>query len=288
MKIKPLAQSIGVLALALSISHGVLASSEWQPMPGEKLIKLPALIMARAIEQDFRDSKLAADLRATQDSLGSIQGSLHSLQKAITDAETKDQTIELQHQFLEQKSAYLDGMEQQQALKQQAAQTRIDAYNEVLEELQRDAQRASDPVSRSIREKQLQARSRMEAMTKDVDDFFFPSLGGETSQYNREYAHNIDQIKALQRAISAHDANQSATVDGESVSREEFVRSLLAAEETQLALIDQENEMLGYMARLVALDAQALQMQVAYGPEFEDGAIKDESKPASMVDYFIN
>ena len=134
----------------------------------------------------------------------------------------------------------------------------------------------------------MAARQRMQRVTGKVDEMFYPAIGGETSRYNQEYAQNVNQIKALQRAIRSHTAHESAIIDGTEVSREDFIRDLLTQAEAEHALIDQESEMLGFMARLVALDAQALQMQIAYGEEFEAGGILETGKPASMVDLFIN
>lgn len=286
MTIKPLARAM-LLAGTLMTASSALATSDWQPMPGEQLIKLPAPVMAKAIERDFRESPLSAELIERQTEIGDIQSNLGDLKKAIASA-TGDAKVELQHQFLEEKSIYLDTMEVRQGLKATALQTRMDLYNEVLNELKQDRRRANDPVSREVREAQMAARQRMLQVTEQVDEMFYPAIGGDTSRYNQEYAQNVDQIKALQRAIRGHSANQAAIVDGAEVSREAFVRGLLSQAEVDHALIDQESEMLGYMARLVALDAQALQMQIAYGDEFEAGGIAETGKPAAMVDLFIN
>ena len=275
--------STGLLTLAANI----YATADWQPMPGEQLIKLPAPIMAKAIDRDFLASPLAAELDNSQENVASIQKGLGDIQTEIKSS-TGDDKVELQHQFLEQKSAYLDEMEHRQELKIEAVSTRIEIYNQVLDELKHDRRSATDPVSREVREAQLHARERMQRVTDKVDEMFYPDLGGETSKYNQEYAHNLDKLQSLQRAIQTHDANRAMTIDGDEISREDFVRKLLGDAEAEQALIEQENEMLSYMARLVALDAQALQMAIAYGDDADVNAQIDTGRPATMVDYFIN
>ena len=282
----PLARAM-ILASTLVTVSSALASTDWQPMPGEQLIKLPAPVMAQAIERDFRESPLAAELQIRQKEIEDIQSNLGELKEAIASA-TGQNKVELQHSFLEKKSAYLDTMEIRQELKIGALKSRINLYNQALNELKQDRNRASDPVSREVREAQMAARQRMQRVTGKVDEMFYPAIGGKTSRYNQEYAQNVDQIKALQRAIRSHTAHKSAKIDGAEVSREDFIRDLLTQTEAEHALIDQESEMLGFMARLVALDAQALQLQIAYGEEFEAGGIIETGKPASMVDFFIN
>jgi hypothetical protein len=284
--IKPLARAMIMVSTLVTVSSAI-ASTGWRPMPGEQLIKLPAPVMAQAIERDFRESPLAAELQNRQQEIEDIQSNLGELKEAITSADG-EKKVELQHSFLEEKSAYLDTMEIRQELKKGALKSRINLYNQALNELKQDRTRASDPVSREIREAQMAARQRMQRVTGKVDEMFYPAIGGETSRYNQEYAQNVNQIKALQRAIRSHTAHESARIDGAEVSREDFIRDLLTQAEAEHALIDQESEMLGFMARLVALDAQALQMQIAYGEEFEAGGILETGKPASMVDLFIN
>lgn len=294
MKMKPLVHAIilagtltGTLTGTLATMPSALASSDWQPMPGEQLIKMPAPVMAKAIERDFRESSLAAELKDRHEEIGDIQSSLGELKDAIANANGEDK-VSLQHQFLEEKSAYLDTMESRQALKVAALKTRMALYNQILNELKQDRERATDPVSRQVREAQMAARQRMQQVTEQVDEMFYPAIGGDTSRYNQEYVRNVDQIKAYQRAISSHGANQAASVDGAEVSREEFVRDLLSQAEAEHGLIDQESEMLGFMARLVALDAQALQMQIAYGDDFETDGITETGKPADMAAFFIH
>lgn len=282
---RPGAWIVGAVLWALTAA--TFANDDWQPMPSERLIKLPAPVMAKAIEKDFRQSPIASQLRETVTEASGIREQLGGLTESIAEA-SDEEKIDLQHRFLEKKSAYLDVMEARQALKQEAIEHRIRTYNGVLDELQRDRRRANDPVSREVREAQLAARERMERVTEQVDDMLYPASGKGESDYNREYAHNIDKIKALRAAIRSHGANQNATVDGVDVSREDFIRNLLADSEAELALLHQENEMLGYMARLVALDAQALQMQVAYGEDADRAQSAERSRPADMVDYFIN
>jgi hypothetical protein len=52
--------------------------------------------------------------------------------------------------------------------------------------------------------------------------------------------------------------NQGPVIDGTEVSKVDYVRHMVALTEGELALIAMEEEMLGYMARLVGLDALAL------------------------------
>ena len=70
-------------------------------------------------------------------------------------------------------------------------------------------------------------------------------LPGGESKYAEQYGDNLARISELQAAINAHPANQAPIVGGETVTRETFVRHLISQAEAGLALLDQEEEMLG-------------------------------------------
>ncbi len=277
---------IVIAVVSLTLGNSVMAN-DWQPLSSERLIRLPAPVMAKALEQDFRNSDLATSLNVSNDSLGDIRNELTQLSKKLSRAEDRE-IIPARHDVLKKKSAYLDEMEKYQRYQRQAAETKIKIYEGLLKDLQRNRRRANDPVSREVRAAQLASRARMKANRKRVDDNLFPATVNADSRYAQEYEGNLSKIKQLQVAIRHHKSNNNATLDGEEVSREAFVRHLLAEAETDIALLDQEDEMLGYMARLVALDAQSLQMEVAYGEEVQDVSMQNQRKPRNMVDLFIN
>lgn len=276
------------LALAVTIGSSSTAfAGDWQPMSSERLIKLPAPVIAKAVEQDFRQSALAQELDGSHSELGDLKSNIEQLTQQVANgpAGTKN---DVQYELLTQKSAYLDEMGAYQAYRRQATETRLSVYQNLLKDLQKAQRRGSDPKVKALTKKQLASRTRMKANQALVDTSLFPALEGESSRYSKEYDSNMGKIEQLQAAIREHEANRAAMLDGETVSREAFVRSLLAEAETDLALLDQEDEMLGYMARLVALDAQALQMQVAYGGVDDAAAQTDPRKPRNMVDLFVN
>ena len=78
----------------------------------------------------------------------------------------------------------------------------------------------------------------------------------------------------------------SFKVNGQAVTKQEFLRQAVADTQAELAIVDQEETILGYMAKLIALDALALTEAVA-----ADGAVwVDEGQInglAAAVDYFV-
>ena len=126
-------------------------------------------------------------------------------------------------------------------------------------------------------------------MAEQVDETLFEMALEPQSNYAEEYDSNLQKIKQLQVAIRQHAIHRNQFDADEQLTRESYIRELLADAEADLALLNQEDEMLGYMSRLVAMDAQALQIELTYGSI--DGADKytevAAAKPANMVDFFM-
>jgi hypothetical protein len=94
-------------------------------------------------------------------------------------------------------------------------------------------------------------------------------------------------IEQLAQAIAAHPMTDAAARDGQPMSRQDAIRALLGEAQAELALIEQEEAMLGYMAKLVSLDAMALAdeaMDVARA----DSEIPDVANPAGAVSFFVS
>jgi len=285
IKMSFLAFSIG----AVFVPTVNASNTDWQPISSERLIKLPANVVERALEHDFRKSHLAIKIKEVDTRLGITQSDMANLQQSIKQAED-DAKVELRHQFLEQKSSYIDQMEAKHGLRRSELKTRSSIFRGLLAKMQEDRQRAQDPVSNALRQKQGAARERMQSTIASVDESLFELASQEQSQYAQEYGSNLQKIKQLQLSIRQHTLHRSQHDEGESLTREAYIRQLLSDSEADLALLNQEDEMLGYMARLVAMDAQALQIELTYGGMDMDYISPEiaSTKPVNMVDFFTN
>jgi hypothetical protein len=72
------------------------------------------------------------------------------------------------------------------------------------------------------------------------------------------------------------------------MTKKEYLHQLLAETEAELQVIDQEEAILGYMAKLIALDALALSDLLAENPLEDDyGEPVEDTGISAAVDYFI-
>ncbi len=107
------------------------------------------------------------------------------------------------------------------------------------------------------------------------------------SRYAAAYAVNLAAIERLSAAVKAHPMNHEARSDTAGLSKEDHLRGLIAGAEAELANLDQEATILGFMAKLVSLDAMALSEDVL-GDE-ADAEDKDETGNGltNAVDLFV-
>lgn len=280
-----------LLASGLLIATPAAASTDqsgasWSPVAVERLVKLPGAYLQRAIENDFAGSGMAAMIRDTEGQMRFKTQTLADLQEAIeqTDGELK---IELQHQFLAEKRAYLGLVDRHQDLRRQQMETRQRLYDRLLARLDRDGARLT-PETQELIVFQDQARERLQHSISAVDQRIFhePMVG--QSKYAREYSKNLVAIERLVSAIEAHPMNGDSQLGGRPATKKEYLRHLISETEAELQVLERENAILGYMAKLVALDAMALSELLTAPDDVADpGATGSGSDLTAAVDFFV-
>ncbi|MTI08616.1 hypothetical protein [Curvivirga aplysinae] len=289
---KTLICSAALAAIVMSTTPATVFAStaDWAPTASEKLVKMPATYLKRAVERDFASSALASALSENTDTMAAKKASLKDLQEAAEMAEG-DLRIELQHQYLAEKKAYIRLMGERQDMQRKHAETRIKFYQRLLRKLERNNQ-GTTPETQALIQQQEEAKQRFSAMSDKVDMEVFGEPGAKRSKYSVDYAKNELALKQLAAAIEGHPMNQSAQMDGEPISKQDYIKRLIQDGESEVALLDQKDELLGYMAKLVALDAMALAEEVE---EIQLGGLaesleEDQSPfdPADNVDLFLN
>ena len=275
-----------ILALLWATSAGA-ATPSWQPAASERLVKLPASYLHKAVERDLAESELGTAIKDTTTKIGLKVQTLKDLQAAIDKAEG-DVQVELKHQFLAEKQEYIKLMGERHDMARKQAETKIKLYERLLDKMARQG-RAMTPTKVALLEKQKAAQARFENSVSTVDLKLFGSAAIGESRYSKAFSKNMAEIEKLRLAIESHPMNAGAEVDGQEVTKQDYVRHLIADNQTTLAIIDQEESILGYMAKLVALDAMALSEEVADKNIFGDDVVDENGDIdlTSAVDFFI-
>jgi hypothetical protein len=275
------------LLLLLLIAAPALAQEPtWSPQPTERLVKLPAEYLKKTIDRDFAESQLGVALQGTEEEVGLKANTLAELKEA-SDKTGGPMRDDIRRQFLGEKRAYVELMSKKNGLKRKELDTRRRLYERMLRDVDL-AEGADNPQRRALVDAQDAARKRFEASVDAVDLRLFDSGDRGQSRYAETYAANRHAIEQLLDRIKAHRLSVASTLegdDGKPLGRKDQIRRLLAESQGELALLDQEDVMLGYMARLVSLDAMDLADEGAArdGP----GGARLPARPADAVGLFL-
>ncbi|MGB0632367.1 MAG: hypothetical protein ACPGRZ_16885 [Alphaproteobacteria bacterium] len=279
----------GAVLIAATVSGSVDAkpAASWSPKASEQLIKLPGDYLKKAVDNDFARSRLAAELTRLDKDIALKQQTLADIQGAVERADG-DLRLELQHQFLAEKRNYIELMKEHQDLRNRRAETKMRLYERLLAKINR-SQRATTPQQAALISNQTAARQRFEASAAQIDTKLLASSATAESKYAREYANNLAAIESLVQAVRSHPMNQAPEIAGVPVSRAEYLRQLVAENQAEVAVVDQERAILGYMAKLVSLDALALSEGIDANPETE--LAEAETRNAGVtgaVEFFVS
>ncbi len=273
-----------VFGPASALAKAPPSDPSWRPEVSERLVKLPASYLKKSLDRDFAKSGLGLAIEGLDDEIGFKSRTLADLDGAIGKADGAVRT-ELRHQFLAEKRAYLELVSRKHALRRKHVASKKRVLEGLMRRIRRDNAEMT-PVREKLIENQAAARQRFEATVSAVDIKLLATSAAPESRYSREYGKNLTAMETLIRAIDDHPMNAQPVIDGQTVSKGDYIRQLIADTDAEIALIQQEETILGYMAKLIALDATTLSEQVA-DAERIDSDVTDRSDVTSAVNFFV-
>jgi hypothetical protein len=273
-----------VASFSATSNGGSKTLPSWSPKSSERLVKLPPSYLKKSLDRDLAESQLGTAIKNNNENIGHKGNTLSDLQRAIETSEG-EMRLELRHQFLAEKRAYLDLMERQIDLDRKQAKTRLRLYDRMLKDFGSKKANKSASVKQLV-EKQVLARDRFKSSLAQVDLKVFETASFSQSRYAVKHGKNVQAIEKLLNHIKQHNMNQSLTADGVEMTKEEFIRHMATDAEVQLALADQDDTILGYMAKLVALDAMALSEETMDADD-ADSPFPGTRSPAQDAPFFM-
>ena len=287
---KPLRNSIFAMLLAgTTLTALDVAAAQrpdgaaWKPSITERLVKLPSMNIKKALDKDFHASPLAEALRDTDAEVALKLQTLHDLQSAIDQADG-DIQVELKHQFLAEKKEYLAIVQEQHIMRSKHLKTRIKVYQRLLNKIERES--AAKTLSETkLVQQQAAARARLDRSVDTIDAKLFATRLTNTSKYSKEYSRNVSALNALVAKIEAHPHKAKLDITGDAKTKPDFLRQLLTEAEGDYQVLQQESEIVGLMAKLVALDAMGLQETVSENTDVTEGTA-GAAKVSDAVNLF--
>ena len=247
---------------------------------------LPSKHLKNAIERDFASSLLASDMQTLDEDIQSKVTAIGKLQENQHMYEGEE-SLEITHQIISGKRDYLELMSGQLDLKRQQLETKRSLYQRLIRQAKGSSIRSPQVEEHHLAIDAARVRSAAVETQLREELFFYTSL--EESKFGSEYAENRAAIEQLRSAISNHPTNQEIVVNGESVTKAEELNGLMLGVEAELALLSMEEEVIGYMAKLLSLDAMAFAEKVAEASwQSDDGSIMEApTSPRQNLKMFI-
>jgi len=274
-----------VILMSSTVTAGPNARlPEWRPESSEKLVKLPTTYLKKSIDSDFADSKLGLAIEESQERSRLKLQSLRDLNMAVKDADGEIKT-EIRHHLLAEKRSFIHIMSNKNEMRRKQLVTKLRLFEKMLEKLgESDAQMTKS--RKKLVDKQEAAKKRFHDSLSTVDVRLFENAIPE-SKYSQKYAINMTVIGKLVSRIGSHRMNSSINADGRLLTKEEYIRGLLAETQSEISILDQEETILGYMAKLVALDALVLSEE-ALDAVLINNDLPVNNGPAEAADFFLS
>ena len=275
-----------VILMSSTVTAGPNARlPEWRPESSEKLVKLPATYLKKSIDSDFADSKLGLAIEENQEKSRLKLQSLKDLKMAVRDADGEVKT-EIRHHLLAEKRSFIYIMSNKNEMRRKQLVTKLRLFERMLKKLgESDAQMTKS--REKLVDKQEAAKKRFHASLSTVDVRLFENDAIPESKYSQKYAKNMTAIGKLVSRIGSHRMNSSINADGHLLTKEEYIRGLLAETQSEISILEQEETILGYMAKLVALDALVLSEE-ALDAVLINSDLPVNSGPTEAADFFLS
>lgn len=272
-----------VTVMTPSLSIG----AEWKPTLAENILMLPPQHMEKAIDRDFNLSPLANEMSKVESQTVNNLSDVQSLQE-IEPTYDGEENIEIRHQIIVGKKSYIEGVGEQLTLQRKKNDTKLRLYKRLLKKATREEMKNTN--EKELAFLQREAAARAENVRKTIkDDMFLPSLEKQ-SKFSLAYNENLSAIDALKESIKNHPMNELGHSSGdENLTKVGYLHRIIQSIEAENAILDMEEDVLGHMAKLVALDAMQLSEDVAtlgYEEEGEQYAFS-HSSPAESLDIFL-
>ena len=274
------------LGAAIAVpGHAAAPAPGWTPQSSEKLVKLPPSYLKKSLDHDFAESPLGAALRSTEEEIGYKTRTLTDLKGAVEKA-TGETQVEIRHQLLAEKRAFIELMSGRNGMRRSHLSTKLRVLEQTLERAARSGE-AATPAMKALIEKQDEAKQRFQSSLAGVDMKLFANAPTPESKYSARYASNMDAIEKLVERIRSHRMSNEGTADGIPATKADQLRQMIQETQAEIAILDQEETVLGYMAKLVALDAMELS-ETALDAELADSDLPGNGIPAQSVDLFLS
>ena len=109
------------------------------------------------------------------------------------------------------------------------------------------------------------------------------------SKYFKQYQINKDAVKKLKLAIEKHPMSNKNILYKDPLNKVEAINNYVHEIDTEIAVLEMKEQMINYMAKIVALDAMSLAEKVAFDDENNNKVVPTNfNDPVNVISVFTN
>ena len=226
----------------------------WNPQIIEKMYILPPKHLNKVLNNDFHKSNLAISLKNIDNKIKTKIYKIQNLNKMLPGKESEEK-LEIKHQIILEKRNYVKDMSKLLIMKKQQLNTKKRFFQQIQRNIKSKSFK-NKSKSNFLKNRNI-ALQRSENLDFKILEDNSSNLS-KKSKYFKQYQINKDAVRQLKLAIQRHPMNTENMLSKDPKNKIEAIRNYLHNLETEIAVLEMKEEMINFMAKIVALDAMSL------------------------------
>ena len=283
--------NIKLFLIILSVSFysaNSLAQSNvngWKPQIVEKMYVLPPKHLNKVLNNDFNKSLLAINLQNTDNKIKNRIEKISEL-NSLLPGSSKEEGLEIQHQIIINKRDYIKDMNDLLIMKKEKLNTKKIFFEKIKKKFKGNS--LKNKTTSNFLNNKSSAIQRSQKLDFKILENTSYNLS-KRSKYFKQYQINKDTVKKLKLAIEKHPMSNKNILYKDPLNKVEAINNYVHEIDTEIAVLEMKEQMINYMAKIVALDAMSLAEKVAFDDENNNKVVPTNfNDPVNVISVFTN
>ena len=283
--------NIKLFLIILSVSFysaNSLAQSNvngWKPQIVEKMYVLPPKHLNKVLNNDFNKSLLAINLQNTDNKIKNRIEKISEL-NSLLPGNSKEEGLEIQHQIIINKRDYIKDMNDLLIMKKEKLNTKKIFFEKIKKKFKGNS--LKNKTTSNFLNNKSSAIQRSQKLDFKILENTSYNLS-KRSKYFKQYQINKDAVKKLKLAIEKHPMSSKNILYKDPLNKVEAINNYVHEIDTEIAVLEMKEQMINYMAKIVALDAMSLAEKVAFDDENNNKVVPTNfNDPVNVISVFTN
>jgi len=257
----------------------------WKPQIVEKMYVLPPKHLNKVLNNDFNKSLLAINLQNTDNKIKNRIEKISEL-NSLLPGSSKEEGLEIQHQIIINKRDYIKDMNDLLIMKKEKLNTKKIFFKKIKKKFKGNSLK-NKTTSNFLNNKSTAIQRSQKLDFKILENTSYNL--SKRSKYFKQYQINKDAVKKLKLAIEKHPMSNKNILYKDPLNKVEAINNYVHEIDTEIAVLEMKEQMINYMAKIVALDAMSLAEKVAFDDENNNKIVPTNfNDPVNVISVFTN